>query len=458
MKRLKFHKAFTLIEVLIDVFVITAVFGALMGTFLLTLRTVNSGKVRTAATALANEQMESLRNLPYDALATQHGTVLPQGNIPDQQILTRSGVSYDLTTQIITVDDPYDGCAIPQGTLYVCTDGQTSSTQDTVPVDYKRISVQVKQHGKTQILAQLVSNASAKAAETSGNTGILLIVVNDANGVPVEGATVTITDPNTGVSITGLTNSAGQLLVANVPPDNQNGYHIVVTMNGYSTDYTTPRTSQNPNQIQPDVDVSAQKLTTQTLTIDHLSNLQAKVLDTNNQPISGVLVTATSTKTTQFNPDQPKNVYTATTDATGTANFTNIEWDSYTLTVPSNYVVVVTSPYQAVGVDPGTTQTATLIVSTSASASTLTSVSPTSGASGQTVTVVMQGSNFPSSSTVLLRRTGYSDIAPTSTSVASNQKSITAVFNLTGATAGDWDIVITTPTLTIIEKEGFTIS
>ena len=73
--------------------------------------------------------MADLRNLPYDSLATINGTVLPQKNIPDSQVVSRSGDSFILNTTIIYVDDPADGCAIPAGgNTYQCTDGATSDT------------------------------------------------------------------------------------------------------------------------------------------------------------------------------------------------------------------------------------------------------------------------------------------------------------------------------------------
>ena len=107
------HPGFTLIEVILDAFVITIIFGAVIGSFLVMLNATNSGKIRTMAGTLANEQLEYLRNIPYDSLSTQNGTILPQGAIPDSQTVTRGGVIFTLNTTIIYVDDPFDGCVIP---------------------------------------------------------------------------------------------------------------------------------------------------------------------------------------------------------------------------------------------------------------------------------------------------------------------------------------------------------
>lgn len=458
MRQAKRRRGFTLVEIIIDAFIITVVFTALASGFIAALQSVKGGQVRLAAATLTNQQMEKLRNLPYDSLSTEHGTILPQGTIPDSQTVTQGGVSFTLATTIITVDDPFDGCAIPAGGLYRCTDGQTSPTQDPVPVDYKRITVTATQTGHTNVLSRLSSNTAAKAAETPSNTGILLIIVNDAQGNPVEAATVTVTNNSTGTDVTGTTNAQGYVFIANVTPDSQNGYHIVATKAGYSSDFTTPRTAQNPNQFQPDVDVQAQQITTQTLVIDHLATMNVSVVDQNGAPVGNVAVTATSEKYTQTNPVIPKNVYNQTTDGSGLAAFSAIEWDSYTLTVPSGDYVISTSPYQDVAVAPGATTTVTLAVSTDATWPVITTVTPTSGPSGQVVTIVVNGSNFSSGSTLVLQLSGQTDLVPTSLTVNANGKSLSATFNLQNVVAGNWDIVVNAGGKVVKELEGFTVS
>jgi hypothetical protein len=446
---------------LIDAFIITAVFGALIGTLIMTLQTVNSGKVRTAATSLASEQMEKLRNLPYDSLSTQHGTILPQGDIPDTQTLTRSGTRYDLTTTIISVDDPLDGCAIPDPDhlgQFVCTDGETSATQDIVPVDYKRISIGVSQAGSSLAIAKISSDTAAKAAETPSNTGMLLVIVNNALGQPIEGATVTITNTSQGVYIQALTNILGYVFVANVPPDHQNGYHIVTTKDGYSTDNTTSRTAQNPNQVQPDVDIYAQQVTTQTLAIDHLATYKVSVKNESGGSVTGLGITVTGGKLVATNPDTPKNTYTATTDGVGEATFSNIEWDSYQVSLPSGYYLAVSSPYQPVAVDPNATITNVVTTTTDPNFPRIESVNPNSGNTNTVVQITIEGANFLSDTTVILRKAGFADLSPTATVVNPNQKTVTVDFNLSGAATGPWDIVVTTSGKQIIEESGFIIS
>ena len=450
---------FTLVELIIDSMVIVIVFGAVIGAFVVMLRATDSGKVRTLAGALANEQMEYLRNLPYDSLSTQNGTILPHGTIPDTQTVTRGGVSFTLNTAIIFVDDTFDGCAIPAGPgVYECTDGTVSNTQDLVPVDYKRINVEALKVGTPTVLVKLSSNAASKAAETPTSTGIILAKVIDAQGLPVADATVEIKNSNNTIILQGLTNSQGYLFVANLPPDNQNGYHITATKAGYSTDFTTSRTSQNPNQIQPDVDVNIQQVTIQTLAIDRLADMVVTVVSEVGAPVSGVSITATSTKITATNPNTPKNVYNQTTDGSGIATFSDIEWDSYALSTPSGYYKVNTSPYQNVSVDPDTSLAVTFVVTTNAAWPQLDFVTPTSGVAGTTLEITLEGDDFDKdNSTVKLSKAGQADINPTDTDTTANGDTITATFNLTGAVSGSWNIVINSAGNIITQIGGFVI-
>jgi len=451
-------KGFTLVEVIIDAFVITVIFGAVIGGFLVMLRATDSGKSRTVANALANEQMEYLRSLPYDNLSTANGTILPQGTIPDTQTVIKGGVKLTLTTTIIYIDDTFDGCAIPVGALFECTDGGTSATQDVVPVDYKRVNVEALKYGTPNVLIKLSSNIAASAAETPSNTGMILVKVIDAQGLPVSQAVVDLTNSATNVTIQGLTNSQGYLFVANLPPDNHNGYNLYATKNGYSADYTTDRTSQNPNQNQPDVDVNGQQVTVQTLVIDKLANIEVTLKNEANQPIGGILLTATSSKITAFNPTTSKNIYTATTDGSGVANFNLIEWDGYTLTTPSGYYTISTSPYAPINVNPDSTLAVSLTITTNSNWPTITNVSPTSATIGSTVEVEIEGTNYTGNSTVKLTLAGQSDLVPTIVDVNPNQKSITVTFNLTGVVAGNWNLVVNSNGQVATQIEGFTIT
>lgn len=455
---MKKRTGFTLIEVIIDAFIITAIFAALAAAFILTLQTVNSGNARLAASNLVNEQMERLRNLSYDDLATENGTILPQGTIPDTQTVTRGNVRLILETTIITIDDPVDGCAIPQGTIFLCTDQGTSAIRDMVPVDYKRITLRVRSETNERILAELSSNVAARAAETPSNTGILLIIIQDAQGLPVSGATVRITNPDTNVDVTAVTNLLGHVFIANVPPDRQNGYHLLVTKAGFSTSSTTHRTPQNPNQINPNVDVFAQQITTQTLAIDRLSNLTLTVKDPAGNAVANREFTIVGEKLIFFNPNTPKNTFTARTDASGIIALNSIEWDSYVITIENGHTIVSTSPYQPIALNPNSNLNVNLTVVVGSNWPRIETVSPSAGVSGQSVIVVIEGSNLSGISSVELRLAGQASIQATEVDPHSNGGSVTMRFNLVGAAAGSWDLIISDGTRTTTQLEGFVIT
>ena len=69
--------------------------GAVGSLFVSNLNTVVLGKARAVGLGLANYQMEYLRDLPYNSLATSHGTIYPPGNIPDSQTeYHATGINY----------------------------------------------------------------------------------------------------------------------------------------------------------------------------------------------------------------------------------------------------------------------------------------------------------------------------------------------------------------------------
>jgi hypothetical protein len=74
---------------------------------------------------------------------------------------------------------------------------------------------------------------------------------------------------------------------------------------------------------------------------------------------------------------------------------------------------------------------------------TVTSIIPATGLNTTTISITnLAGTNFLSGATVKLNRTGYADIAGTSVTVVSPTQ-ITCTFDLTGKTAGLWNVAVT---------------
>ncbi len=81
---------------------------------------------------------------------------------------------------------------------------------------------------------------------------------------------------------------------------------------------------------------------------------------------------------------------------------------------------------------------------TSSPAPSVSGITPSAGVSGSTVAATLAGNNFHSGATVRLTRPGYSDIPGSSVGFVSATQ-LTCTFNLAGAAAGQWNVVLTNP-------------
>jgi hypothetical protein len=86
----------------------------------------------------------------------------------------------------------------------------------------------------------------------------------------------------------------------------------------------------------------------------------------------------------------------------------------------------------------------TVVTTLSGSAPTVTGISPASGAKDAVVGVSITGTNFESGAAVKLMRAGYPSITGTGVSVSSSA-AIACTFNLNGADAGSYNVVVTNP-------------
>jgi len=457
-------QGFSVIEVVIDIAIIGLVAAAILSAYSASFKMMDLSKSKIAAVALANEKMEEIRNMPYDNLATEHGPIYPAGILLDNQEIERQGVRFNVHTVISYIDDPFDGCGD------VHQDGTPDSAclqnmpagkpTDLYPYDYKQVEITVSKIGRSGYLSRITSNVAAKAAETPGSSGIIKLCVIDSNSLPVPGATVSIQNPDASpaVNMSNLTvGNDGCIMVPNLPPTTQNEYHLTATMAGYSTDFTSPRTPQNPNQApyNPDVDVSVQQVTPQTLIIDKLSTLNIDFVDETGAPIPNLAFHLQGAKKLYFNPETFKYSADLTSDANGHLALTNIEFDDYTVSIPGRYVLS-SVPYQPVGLKANQTLSVKVISSTSSSLPRISKCDPLSGKIGEIVFPTISGANFASGATVKLML-GATEISGTNV-VVSHDDTIEAEFNLAGATEGIYDIVVTNLSGSSVRQErGFEV-
>jgi prepilin-type N-terminal cleavage/methylation domain-containing protein len=342
---MKNKRGFSLVEILVAVAIflilgmaIYACFGALM-------RVSKKNNARILALAAANEQIEIIRNLPYDSIGVGGG--IPSGILPSSQIINKSGIDFTINYTVRNIDDPFDG-----------TIGGVPN--DTSPADYKKVELRITCANCPQNPPIIISaNIARRGLEMSSGNGALFIQVLDASGQPVPQATVSITNnlvvPN--ISLTDLTDNNGMLQVVDVPPSNE-GYHITVGKTGYTQAVTLPRDPvNNPNPLDIDLTVGVQQLTLKTLFIDLISSLSIQALNQACVSLSGVEIGLTGSKLIGTSPDILKYSQDLTTGAGGLLNLSGMEWDAYRVQINSaGYDLAGIIPLLPINLLPGSDQ------------------------------------------------------------------------------------------------------
>lgn len=421
---------------MIDISVIALVATGVLSAYSASFKAMELAKAKTASVALANEKMEEIHNMPYDSLATEHGLIYPPGAIKDNEEFVRRGVRFNVHTIISYIDDPYDGNA----------DGSIAGKpKDLYPYDYKKVEIVVSKVGRTGHLAQLTTNIAAKAAETPSNTGIIKLCVVDSTGAPLSGVTLTVqnSEVDPAVDISGESGTDGCIMIPNLPPDNQNSYHLTATKDGYSTDMTYPRTSQNPNEECQDVDVLVQDVTNKTLVIDKLSTMEINFVDSSGNPLPNVNFHMDDSKEIYFNPTTYKYSEDLTTDANGYLRLTNMSFGDYKITTGSG-TIAATSPYQPVGLKADVNLTVQVMMASSPTQPIILSANPPSGKINDIVYMTILGNNFDSLIGVKLVNQLGAEVVGSNVTVTGDD-TIEVEFNTQGAAIGFWDIMVTNP-------------
>src|SRR5262245_43765826 len=91
-----YTRGFTLVEILVAAAVFLVISLSAYNAYISLFKLVDLSQYRVLATALANEQFEIARNMPYADVGVQDG--IPDGKIPQTQVLTRAGIPFTVTT------------------------------------------------------------------------------------------------------------------------------------------------------------------------------------------------------------------------------------------------------------------------------------------------------------------------------------------------------------------------
>src|SRR3990170_1906045 len=252
------EKGQTFLSLLLSLIIFGILANAIFTLTTISFRLVSFTRARITARHLAQEKLEIVRNLPFDDVGTIGG--IPSGPLPQSENVLRNGLNYTVTTSIVYIDDPFDG----------------SSPDDLLPIDYKRVRIDVAWPGvaaSNKAPVVLVSDIAPKGIESAANGGILSILVFDANAVPVPQADVEIvaTATNPAIDLALKTNNNGRITLPGSPTCVA-CYFISVTKPGFSIDRTYSITEiANPNK--PHVSSIDGQISEVSFAIDRLSTL-----------------------------------------------------------------------------------------------------------------------------------------------------------------------------------------
>lgn len=141
---------------------------------------------------------------------------------------------------------------------------------------------------------------------------------------------------NSGVSpaidVTTYADSSGKVLFIGAPAGS--GYEITATKSGYSTARTYAATPENPNPSPVHVSVSNNQTTSGTFAIDTLASKEVVTrLKSDGTHVAGIPFTLRGAKTIGTSPAVYKYEEVLGSGGTGTTTVSDLEWDTYTITV-----------------------------------------------------------------------------------------------------------------------------
>ena len=380
------QKGFTLIEIIVGLAVFLILSLSIYQAYISLLETIRASRLKVVATALANEQFEIIRNLPYTDVGIVGG--LPSGKIQQNQTLTRDNTEFSAKTNIRNIDDPFDG-----------TIG--GNPNDLSPADYKFVELEVSCSScKNFRPLSFTTNVAPKNLEGASVNGALFIQVFDANGQPVQGANVHVANNQASppFAIDDTTNNNGLLQIVDTPPG-VGAYEIIVSKQGYSQEKTYAIDSpENPNPTKPHASVAEQQATQISFAIDKTSSLNVTSATEICSPVGNIAFSLKGTKLIGADPDILKYAQNYATNSSGIKNINGLEWDTYNFSLNDNdYDIIGAIPLLPSNLGPDTEQNLKLVIAPKNPLSLL-------------VTVKDVSTHLPlSGANVTLEKTGYNN-------------------------------------------------
>lgn len=384
------QKGGSLIEALVGITVFIIIAVSVYQTYVMVIDAIHVSRLKITAIALANEQFEIVRNLPYDDVGVAGS--IPYGKIPRTQTLTRDNILFTVETTIRNVDDLFDGTigGIPN---------------DLSPADYKLVGLEISCTSckKFQPI-HFTTQVGPRGLETASTNGALFVQVFDGVGQPIQGADVHIENNQVtpSIIIDDTTNNNGILQIVDAPPGVE-AYEITVSKSGYSEDrtYSTGAT-ENPNPLKPHSTVALQQLTQISFVVDRTSSLNVSSMTQTCAPVGNIDFSLEGSKLIGADPNILKYDADHITNGFGQETISNLEWDIYNFSFTNTaYDLAGTIPLTPLILNPNTNQDIKFIVETKNPRAFL-------------VTVKDTGTQLPlSEATVQLQRDGYDETLTT---------------------------------------------
>lgn len=383
-------KGTSIIDLLVSLGILALLFGGIYLVYFSIVDGVVNIELRTAGASILNQEVEVVRNLPYDKVGTVGG--IPAGVIPQSQTITVGNQDFVLATTIRNIDDPFDGIA-------------SSTSADTAPADYKLVAFEVSCVACPHFVPlNFTTTVAPKNLESASSTGSLFVNVFDAAGIGLAGISVRVQNASISpaIDLTDVTNLSGVLQLVGVPTSTQS-YSIQVFKTGYSSDQTYPQGGAgNPNPAKPHATVAAQTVTNVSFAVDRVSQLTVSASGNTCSPYAGRNFSLAGAKVIGTLPDVLKFSTSSVTGADGAKTFSSLEWDTYTLGfTDAGYDILGTIPLSPLIVDPNSTLGFRFVLRPADPSSLLVTVKD--NATGQGVT----------GATVTLSRSGFSATATT---------------------------------------------
>jgi hypothetical protein len=354
------QKSFTFIDVLVGISLMLIIFLGIFAAYQLSLKVIAQSKARIGATAIANQKIEIIRNLPYKEIGTTPASVdEATGDLPQIESLSQNNIQYTVETRIKYISDCFDG---PQS-----SECPEAPEIDDCVKDYKRAKVKVSWDtpfkGEVSLTTDIAPKTLNQEVEecTGQAAGVLSVSVFNASGQAVSFPLIEIIDPETSNTLTTSQPSTGKYNFVLVPDT----YKVKVTKSSYSSEETyqagdiyNGKTIAAPVKSHPAVYEG--RLTETGFSIDELGSMRVETRGAKGQgypPIHDVTFKMEGAKivgTDSAGDPIYKYSQNQTTDGVAEVNISDLEWDSY-----SFYVDKETTGLDLVEIEspPGTTTT-----------------------------------------------------------------------------------------------------